>query len=67
MPIAGALSDAELGKASERASDFDLKEMDKVIRQIVDKVRGQYFLNGETARGILGEVKKIIDQNVNRI
>ena len=46
---------------------FDVKELDKLIRQIVDKVRGNYFLNGETARGIPGEVKKIIDNNVDRL
>lgn len=46
---------------------FDVRELDKLIRQIVDKVRGNYFLNGETARGIPGEVKKIIDSNVDRL
>ncbi len=46
---------------------FDVRELDKLIRQIVDKVRGNYFLNGETARGIPGEVKKIIDNNVDRL
>lgn len=47
--------------------EFDARELDKLIRQIVDKVRGNYFLNGETARGIPGEVKKIIDKNVDRL
>ncbi|MDZ4097436.1 MAG: hypothetical protein U1E13_01915 [Methylophilaceae bacterium] len=47
--------------------EFDARELDKLIRQIVDKVRGNYFLNGETARGIPGEVKKIIDNNVDRL
>lgn len=47
------------------AKGFDAKELDKLIRQIVDKVRGSYYLNGETARGIPGEVKKIIDNNVD--
>ena len=51
----------------EETTAFDPKEMDKIIRQIVDKVRGQYFLNGETARGIPGEVKKIIDHNIDRM
>ena len=56
-------TDAE---ASE-SSPFDERELDKIIRQIVDKVRGNYLLNGETARGIPGEVKKIIDHSVERI
>lgn len=46
---------------------FEPKELDKLIRQIVDKVRGNYFLNGETARGIPSEVKKIIDNSVDRL
>lgn len=53
-------------EASER-SPFDERELDKIIRQIVDKVRGNYLLNGETARGIPGEIKKIIDHSVERI
>ena len=53
--------------ASELKTGFDSRELDKLIRQIVDKVRGNYFLNGETARGIPGEVKKIIDHNVDRL
>lgn len=46
---------------------FEPKELDKLIRQIVDKVRGNYFLNGENARGIPSEVKKIIDNSVDRL
>lgn len=41
--------------------------MDKIIRQIVDKVRGNYFLNGETGRGMPGEVKRIIENNIDRV
>jgi hypothetical protein len=41
--------------------------MDKIIRQIVDKVRRNYFENGETARGIPSEVKKIIDSNMDHV
>lgn len=44
---------------------FKEREMDKIIRQIVDKVRRNYFENGETARGIPGEVKKIIEANMD--
>lgn len=61
------MSDEISSTASEETTGFDPKEMDKIIRQIVDKVRGQYFLNGETARGIPGEVKKIIDYNIDRM
>ncbi len=46
---------------------FEVKELDKLVRQIVDKVRGNYYSNGETGRGIPGEVKKIIDNNVDRL
>ena len=53
--------------APSSKGEFDPRELDKLIRQIVDKVRGNYFLNGETARGIPGEVKKIIDNNVDRL
>lgn len=54
--------DAPSGKTG-----FDNRELDKLIRQIVDKVRANYFINGETARGIPAEVKKIIDGNVDRL
>ena len=47
--------------------EFDSEEMDKIIRQIVDKVRGNYFLNGETGRGIPAEAKKIIEQALDRM
>ncbi|PJI88484.1 hypothetical protein [Sphingomonas koreensis] len=46
---------------------FDEREMDKIIRQIVDKVRGSYFLNGETGRGMPGEVKRIIESSIDRV
>ena len=46
---------------------FDEREMDKIIRQIVDKVRGNYLQNGETGRGIPGEVKRIIEANIDRV
>ena len=46
---------------------FNEREMDKIIRQIVDKVRRNYFENGETARGIPSEVKRIIDANVDHV
>ena len=51
------------------ASDdgFNEREMDKIIRQIVDKVRGNYLQNGETGRGIPGEVKRIIEANIDRV
>lgn len=54
-------------QASADASAFDIREMDKIIRQIVDKVRVNYFQNGETGRGIPGEVKRIIDVSVDRV
>ena len=61
------MSDEISSTESEETTGFDPREMDKIIRQIVDKVRGQYFLNGETARGIPSEVKKIIDHNIDRM
>lgn len=53
--------------SSESADAFDKREMDKIIRQIVDKVRGSYFLNGETGRGMPGEVKRIIESSIDRV
>lgn len=49
------------------AQPFNEREMDKIIRQIVDKVRGGYLESGETARGIPGEVKKIIEHSIDRV
>lgn len=46
---------------------FDPREMDKMIRQIVDKVRGNYLQSGETGRGIPAEVKRIIETNIDRV
>lgn len=61
------MNDATDDEIPNSATGFDVKELDKLIRQIVDKVRGNYYLNGETARGMPGEVKKIIDNNVDRL
>lgn len=52
---------------TSEARAFKEREMDKIIRQIVDKVRRNYFENGETARGIPGEVKKIIEANMDHV
>ena len=46
--------------------EFDPDEMDKIIRQFVDKVRVNYFQNGETARGMPAEIKRIIEANMDR-
>jgi hypothetical protein len=51
---------------TEEGSEFDPDEMDKIIRQFVDKVRVNYFQNGETARGMPSEIKRIIEANINR-
>lgn len=49
-----------------RSKAFEDRELDKLIRQILDKVRRNYFENGETARGIPSEIKKIIEANMDR-
>lgn len=61
--------EVELGENEADSTDhlFNEKEMDKIIRQIVDKVRASYFENGEGARGMPGEVKRIIEQNIDRV
>jgi hypothetical protein len=59
------MADTENGKGQIHEA-FDEREMDKLIRQIVDKVRVNYLQNGETARGIPGEVKRIIELNIDR-
>jgi hypothetical protein len=61
------LSDPDEEAMPQAPESFDPKELDKIIRQIVDKVRGNYFLNGPTGRGMPAEVKKIIDQSVERM
>lgn len=61
------MSDPDEEAMPRAAESFDPKELDKIIRQIVDKVRGNYFLNGPTGRGMPAEVKKIIDQSVERM
>lgn len=65
----GIAGDHALGEISEEddVEPFNEKEMDKIIRQILDKVRGNYFENGEGARGIPGEVKKIIENSIERV
>ena len=45
---------------------FNEREMDKIIRQIVDRVRVNYFQNGE-GRGIPAEIKRIIESSVDRV
>lgn len=62
----GGMEEANEGSAAGVQS-FDPSEMDKLIRQIVDKVRGNYFQNGESGRGIPGEVKRIIENSIDRI
>jgi hypothetical protein len=54
-------------QSTKKESSFKEVEMDKIIRQIVDKVRVNYFENGETARGIPAEVKRIIETNIDRV
>jgi hypothetical protein len=54
-------------EASDLLGSFNEREMDKIIRQIVDKVRGNYFQNGESGRGIPAEVKRIIEANIDRV
>lgn len=49
------------------APAFHEREMDKLIRQIIDRVRYNYLQNGESGRGIPSEVKRIIDANVERL
>ena len=61
------MSESESGTEVSDDEAFSEAELDKIIRQIVDKVRGNYLLNGETARGIPGEIKKIIENNVDRM
>ena len=62
-----ALDSFEEQADSAAGQSFNEKEMDKIIRQIVDKVRGSYFQNGEGGRGMPAEVKRIIEQNIDRV
>jgi hypothetical protein len=51
---------------NDATQGFDVREMDKIIRQIVDRVRANYFQNGE-GRGMPAEVKRIIEANIDRV
>lgn len=42
-------------------------DLDRIIRQIITIQRSNYLENGESARGIPSEVKKIIEANINRL
>lgn len=53
-------------EAAISEKDLNMGELDKIIRQIVDKVRANYFQNGETARGIPSVVKQIIEYSMDR-
>jgi len=55
------------GECAGDALSFNPAEMDKIIRQIVDKVRANYFQNGESGRGIPGEVKRTIEASIDRV
>lgn len=55
------------GDGARDAQAFSTREMDKIIRQVVDKVRGNYFQNGEGGRGIPSEVKRIIEASIDRV
>jgi len=63
----GADPAEEAEEASASSGAFNEREMDKIIRQIVDRVRGNYFQNGESGRGIPAEVKRIIEANIDRV
>jgi hypothetical protein len=52
---------------TQDANAFNELEMDKIIRQLVDKVRRNYFENGDTARGIPAELKKIIENSTDHV
>lgn len=62
-----ALAESDSADTTDGAQRFDEREMDKIIRQIVDKVRGNYFQNGESGRGIPSEIKRIIEANIDRV
>jgi hypothetical protein len=51
---------------TQLSESFDEREMDKIIRLIVDRVRVNYFQNGE-GRGSPAEVKRIIETNIDRV
>jgi hypothetical protein len=57
---------SEGNELNQPTDGFNEREMDKLIRQIVDRVRINYFQNGES-RGIPAEVKRIIEANIERI
>lgn len=71
-PVNGAKWEGPLQQSEEPAApsaeqSFNEREMDKIIRQIVDRERGNYLQNGESGRGIPAEVKRIIESNIDRV
>lgn len=65
--LEGELDQDDENLSAVDEGSFDEREMDKIIRQIVDRVRTNYLQNGESARGIPGELKRIIEQNIERV
>ena len=61
------MQQSEEPAATSADQSFNEREMDKIIRQIVDRERGNYLQNGESGRGIPGEVKRIIEANIDRV
>ena len=40
--------------------------LDRIIRQLISKERANYLENGEAARAIPSEIKKVIEDKINR-
>tara|TARA_B100000767_G_C19356602_1_gene366080 strand:- start:370 stop:549 length:180 start_codon:yes stop_codon:yes gene_type:complete len=40
--------------------------LDRIIRQLISKERANYLENGEAARAIPSEIKKVIEDQINR-
>ena len=40
--------------------------LDRIIRQLISKERANYLENGEAARAIPSEIRKIIEDQINR-
>ena len=59
------MSDDE--KQIKTQDPFLVAELDKLLRQMVDLERGNYFEHGTTGRGIPSKLKTIISDNIERL
>ena len=61
-----ALYDAYVLSDNDSFYENDNTVLDRIIRQLISKERANYLENGEAARAIPSEIKKVIEDQINR-